>query len=205
MKLEQIFRQVPPRDEFDEFEQEDEELSFEEQTSRELHRVIDESYQALENLGLRKRAYFCVYDIQDECHWTKVQTPASNYVHAANEFEALEKFVGQLKIEKGVVVSRISIRNPHTKWSEDVYGASVKTIDAETKSKDFSDYHNGKGTDLINYDGERFFVDGQEVERENPIYQVLNGIDYLEEGHNSRMLKAAIERTDQQLRELGEE
>lgn len=205
MKLKQTFRQNPPYGELEEFEQEDENLSFEEQTSRELHRIINESYQALENLGLRKKVYFCDYILENDCHWTRVQTPALNYIHASNEFEALEKFLGQLEIEEGVVVSKISVRDPHIKWKTDIYGNSVQIVDSETRNQDWKDHYEGKRFGLIAYVDGKFFVDGQEVERENPIYNVFDRIIYLEEGHIKRALEKASERIKLELRKLGEE
>src|SRR3989344_3070115 len=200
MKLiRQMLRQVPPRDEFEE----EEELTLEERTSRDLHGVISGTYQVLENLGLRKRAYFCAYDIENE-QWHKVLTPASNYVHASDEFEALRKFAEEIKVEQGVVVSRINIREPHSKYAENIYGEQVKIVDSETRSQDSSDWYNNTGKDLISYAGGKFFVEDAEVERENPIYEALDKIVYLEEGHIGKKLKEASERTAQQLRELGE-
>ena len=196
-----MLRQVPPRDEFEEDEGV---LTLEERTLGGLRGIIRNAYEVLEDLGLRERAYFCTYDIENE-QWHKVLTPASNYVHASDEFEALRKFAEEIKVEHGVVVSRISIREPHTKYAENIYGEQVEIVDSETKSQDSNDWYKNTGKDLISYAGGKFFVEGKEVERENPIYQALDGIVYLEEGHIGKKLKEVSEKTAQQLRELGEE
>ena len=188
-----MLRQVPPRDEFEEDEGV---LTLEERTLSGLRGVIRNAYEVLEDLGLRERAYFCVYDIENE-QWHKVLTPVSNYVHASDEFEALRKFAGEIKVEQGVVVSRIGIREPHTKYSETLYGEQVAIVDDETRRQDSNDWYNNKGKDLISYAGGKFFVEGKEVQRENPIYQVLNNIVYLEDGHIGKKLKEVSEKTAQ--------